>query len=171
MGRLHLRPPPPPRLRRPTRATGPVRTETPSAPTNTPLYEGQTRGGHAILFINSQNTDYSTFTIVARELFLMMQATETTLSRVLPFAVFQHYLSEILNATIIKRSILQNVEGRFAFDVIHAEHYTFQNQNFINGIGVNLLQNADKVYVNLPNPRIPNHRLLTLTCIQAPLVP
>lgn len=56
----------------------------------------------------------------------MMQAKETTLSRVLPFAVFQYYLSEILNATIIKRSISQNVEGRFAretdpFDAIHAD--------------------------------------------------
>lgn len=40
---------------RPHKTEGPVKSETPSAPSNVLLYEGQARGGRATTYVNSQN--------------------------------------------------------------------------------------------------------------------
>lgn len=50
-------------------------------------------------------------------MYTLMTTNETSLSRSLPYCAFQHYLATILNATIIKRSIVCNVEQRFINEV------------------------------------------------------
>lgn len=138
-------------------AEGTVKAKTPSAPSNLPAYEGQCHGLHAAHFTNSHNFDFSTFPIIARELHQMLTAKETNFTRSLPYCAFQHYLAVILNAVLIKRVMTQNVESRFSseqdpFDVISADTLWIPSPflNYINGIGSNLLQNGDRVYLNLP---------------------
>lgn len=87
----------PSRFRRPPRRTdGPVRAKVPSAPSNTPLYEGQACGGQAVSSINSQNYDFSILPCLIREIHNMLTAKETTLARTLPYYALKnrsHYQS------------------------------------------------------------------------------
>lgn len=158
--------PRPPRYRKfkekPKKAEGPVKSETPSAPSNTIDYEGRATGGKAVTYVNSQNFSYTAFPTLVREMYTLMATNETTLSRALPFCIFQHYLAVILNATIIKRSIVCNVEQRFInevdpFEVINADTLWIPSPflDYINGIGPSLTASGDKVFVNLPSQGVP----------------
>lgn len=82
----------------------------------------------------------------------LLTTNETTLSRYLPYCVFQHYLTSILNATIIKHSIVYNVEQRFInevdpFEVIGADKLWIPAPflEYLNGIGPALTASGDKV--------------------------
>lgn len=91
----------------------------------------------------------------------MMCVNETTLARSLPDCVFQHYFATILNATIIKRSLMYNVENRFSreldpFDTIGASSLWMPEPflQYLNGMGPNMTQSGEKVYVNLPQTAV-----------------
>lgn len=147
---------------KPQKAEGPIRSETPSASQNAIIYEGQARGGRAVAFVNSHNFSYSAFPNLVREMHTLLTSNETTLARALPYCVFQHYLATILNATIIKRSIVSNVEQRFTqevdpFEVISADRMwvPVPFQEYLNGIGPSLTASGDKVYLNLPTQGVP----------------
>lgn len=150
--------------RAPSKTDGPVKATVPSAPSNIPLYEGQACGGQAVSSINSQNFDFAIVPCLFREIHNMLVAKETTLSRTLPYCIFQHYLTTILNAVLIKRVMTQNADMRFVaevdpFDTIHAENLYVPSPflAYLNGFGTNLLQTGDKVYPNLPAGGTPRH--------------
>lgn len=157
--------PKPPRYRKPTRnqkAEGPVKSETPSAPSTVLLYDGRAKGGRATTFVNCQNLSYSAFPLLVREMYTMMINNDSPLARLLPFCVFQHYLSTLLNATIIKRSLMQNLEQRFTnevdpFEVVGADKMWVPVPflEYLNGIGPALTASGDRVYMNLPEQGVP----------------
>lgn len=161
--------PRPPRFRKnnkPQKSEGPVKSETPSPPSNVILYEGQARGGRATTYVNSQNFSYSAFPVLVREMYTLLTTNETTLTRSLPFCAFQHYLCTILNATIIKRTMMYNVEQRFSqevdpYEVIGADKLWIPIPflEYMNGIGPALTASGDKVFLNLPEQGIPRNPL------------
>lgn len=158
--------PRPPRFRnfkeKPKKAEGPIKAEVPSPPSNIINYEGQARGGRATTYVNSHNFSFSAFPTLVREMHTLMSTNETTLSRSLPYCVFQHYLTTILNATLIKRTIVSNIEQRFVnevdpFEVISADKLWIPAPflEYLNGIGPALTASGDKVFVNLPTQGVP----------------
>lgn len=134
--------------------------------TNMPIYDGLCTGMHAVNYANCHNLDFSSFSILVREIYNIMIAAETTMSRSLPFCALQHYCCEILNAVIIQRVKMQNIEGRFRGDqdpleVIHAADLWIPTPfvEYLNGIGSALTVTGEKVFVNLPAQGTPRIRM------------
>lgn len=166
-----VRPRPP---ARPRVKDEPVKSSVPVPPSTLTTYDGQSVGLQPVHYINSHNMDFSSFPIISRELHRMLVVKESTFKRSMPYCMFQHYLSVILNATLIKRVKSQNVENRFMdeqdpFDVIHAEDLWIPTPflQYINGIGSNILHTGDKVYLNLPVGGTPR-RTFNIGDIQIP---
>lgn len=145
-------------------AEQPVAVNSPTAPSTVPTYDGQSKGLTPICYVNSHNMDFSSFPIISRELYQMLISKDSTLQRSMPYCMFQHYLCTLLNATLIERVKLQNVDPRFMaeqdpFDIIHADSLFVPTPflRYLNGIGANILQNGDKVHLNLPPAGTPQH--------------
>lgn len=114
----------------------------------------------------SHNLEFSTFPILAHEMYDLMIAKDQRLRRAMPFCIWQHYLCEILNATIIDRVVKQNGDERFAYEVHPFDVLDIQNLlipspfiDYINGITSSITQAGSRVKFNLPDAGVPQHTI------------
>lgn len=136
-----------------------------SAPKNDPLYDGEATGSHATIYNNSQNLDFSGYIVLIQSVFDEMHAEDTRLRRMMPFATFQHYCFEILNAVIIHQA---KKDGNRTFDD-ETDPFDILNINtlqipapiheYLRGICRAALQNGDTVLFNLPEQGTPQHSI------------
>lgn len=67
-----------------------------------PLWqEGPFGGTHPATRLYSQNMDFSTYPLLCERVYADMEAEEPRLRRQMPFCIFQHAMTSLLNATII----------------------------------------------------------------------
>lgn len=133
-----------------------------STPVNSDIYEGQARGSRPVVAINSQNFDFSNFPVLSHVMYDVLASKDPRIRRTLPYCLWQHYLSEILNAVVISRVIEHSGDNRFQaerhpFDVIDASTLLLPTPflHYINGITNAILQCGDRLYFNLPAAGIP----------------
>lgn len=81
-------------------------TETP--PKDGILYEGSFSGGKPSIEQNTHNMDYSAFPLFCEQTYQVMEINDGRLRRRMPFCMYQHYITEILNAYLIKHSMAEN---------------------------------------------------------------
>lgn len=74
-------------------------TETP--PSDEPLCEGVFRGSRPVTNLICHQYEFSSLPILVRETYIVMCTIDVTMSRKLPFAIYQHYCFTLLNAYII----------------------------------------------------------------------
>lgn len=80
-----------------------------------PLWqEGPFGGTHPATRLYSQNYDFSTFPLLCERVYADLEAEEPRLRRQMPFCIFQHSMTSLLNATVIDHARTVNAEDRFA---------------------------------------------------------
>lgn len=98
-------------------------------------------------------------------MYTAMSDKDTRLRRSMPYCLFQHYCAEILNTTIIERSISLNQDIRFEqdrrpFDVIGMSELRVPKPFalWLSNINSVVMQNGDVIYLNLPDAAIPQYQ-------------
>lgn len=156
--------------RRPQRVGRPPKKATESSKVvesvESPLYDGMARGSRPNYTINSHNIELSTFPILVSQMFNSMLNKDQRLRRAMPFCAFLHYCTEVLNATLLARVIEQNSDTRFEdeqhpYDVLRMDEVLVPKPLalMISAVTNVICQNGERVYINLPNAAVPQHRV------------
>lgn len=109
----------------------------------------------------TQNFDHSNFALIVERSYADLRGCEPTISRSMPFCMYMHYNTELLNAKLIDTDRMQNNIPTLASegdvrDTLHSElNIHAPVAAYLENVGATHALNGDTIHMNLPPVAIP----------------